>query len=122
LDNGTKKFPIQVILLDAVLQTIRRDDLLRNTVETGAVLQTGLQQLQDRFPQYVNSVRGRGTFCAFNCDSGARRETVLARLREHGVHAGGCGESAVRLRPSLVFQAQHAHIFLQRLEDVLKAL
>lgn len=114
--------PGKVILLDAVLQTIRRDALLQNTVEAGAVLLAGLEQLQDRFPRYLHSARGRGTFCAINCDSGARRDTVLARLREHGVHAGGCGEAAIRLRPSLVFQAQHAQLFLERLEDVLKAL
>ena len=105
-----------------MLQTIRRDSLLQNTIQTGHVLLDGLEQLQDRFPQYINSARGRGTFCAINCDSGARRDTILARLREHGVHAGGCGEAAIRLRPSLVFQEHHAHIFLQKLEDVLKAL
>jgi hypothetical protein len=30
---------------------------------------------------------------------------VLGRLRQLGVHAGGCGEAAIRLRPALVFQA-----------------
>ncbi len=111
-----------MILLDAVLQTIRRENLLQNAVDVGATLLAGLEQLQDRYPQYLNSARGRGTFCAINCDSTARRDAVLGRLREHGVHAGGCGEAAIRLRPSLVFQEKHAHIFLQALEDVLKAV
>jgi 4-aminobutyrate aminotransferase/(S)-3-amino-2-methylpropionate transaminase len=105
-----------------VLQTIRRDNLLQNTVKAGEVLLSGLEQLQDRYPQYIHAARGRGTFCAVNCDSGARRETILARLREHGVHAGGCGEAAIRLRPALVFTEHHARIFLEKFEDVLKVL
>ena len=46
---------------------------------------------------------------------------VLARLRRLGVHAGGCGEAAIRLRPALVFQPRHADIVLQKLEDVLQS-
>ena len=47
---------------------------------------------------------------------------VLTRLRRLGVHAGGCGEAAIRLRPALVFQPHHAHILLSKLEDVIKSL
>ena len=67
------------------------------------------------------NARGRGTFCAIDCDSGARRDEVIARLRMLGVHVGGCGEAAIRLRPALVFQPHHANIVLQKLEDVLKS-
>ena len=45
-----------------------------------------------------------GTFCAIDCDTGARRDQVIAQLRVRGVHCGGCGEAAIRLRPALVFQ------------------
>jgi 4-aminobutyrate aminotransferase/(S)-3-amino-2-methylpropionate transaminase len=81
----------------------------------------GLLDLQARFPGLLNSARGRGTFCAINCDSGERRDTVLLKLRELGVHAGGCGEAAIRLRPALVFEQKHAHLLLSKLEDVLKS-
>ncbi|MPC25651.1 4-aminobutyrate aminotransferase, mitochondrial [Portunus trituberculatus] len=39
-----------------------------------------------------------------------------------GVHTGGCGEKTVRLRPALIFQPIHAHIFLDKLETVLAGL
>ena len=113
---------LQLILLDAVLKTIKKDDLLGNTLAAGDVLLSGLKDLEGRYPQYLKNTRGRGTFCAVDCDSGARRDDVLTKLRSLGVHAGGCGEAAIRLRPALVFQPSHAGIFLQKMEDVLKAL
>jgi 4-aminobutyrate aminotransferase/(S)-3-amino-2-methylpropionate transaminase len=65
-------FPGKLILLDKVLKTIKQDNLLENTRQTGDVLMSGLKELQTKFPQYLNSARGLGTFCAINCDSGAR--------------------------------------------------
>ena len=62
----------KLIILDAVLKTIKQDNLLENTRQAGDVLLNGLKQLQTKFPQYLNSARGLGTFCAINCDSGAR--------------------------------------------------
>jgi len=112
--------PSKLVLLDAVLKTIRSENLLQNTLASGDVLMKGLLDLQSRYPQFVKNARGRGTFCAIDCDSGGRRDDVLVKLRRLGVHAGGCGEAAIRLRPALVFQPHHAHIVLQKLEDVLK--
>jgi len=114
--------PGKLILLDAVLKTIRSENLLEETQKAGSVLLDGLVDLQNRFPGLLNSARGRGTFCAVNCDSGARRDVVLNKLRELGVHAGGCGEAAIRLRPALVFKQHHANLFLQKFEDVLKSI
>lgn len=114
--------PSKLVLLDTVLKTIKKDDLLTNTLQAGETLMSGLEDLQTRYPQYLSNARGRGTFCAIDCDSPGRRDDILNRLRVHGVHAGGCGNAAIRLRPSLIFQSGHANIFLQKLEDVLKAL
>ena len=65
-----------MILLDAVLKTIRSENLLEETSKSGTVLLDGLTDLQNRFPGYLNSARGRGTFCAINCDTTDRRDKV----------------------------------------------
>ena len=39
-------------------------------------------------------------------------------MRAHGVHMGGCGERAVRLRPMLTFQKKHADQLLAAMEKV----
>jgi 4-aminobutyrate aminotransferase/(S)-3-amino-2-methylpropionate transaminase len=43
---------------------------------------------------------------------------VLKKAKGEGVNIGGSGERAVRLRPMLIFQKQHADLLLERLERV----
>jgi len=114
--------PSKLLLLDAVIKTIKKDDLLNNTLATGDVLMSGLTDLESRFPQFLSNTRGRGTFCAVDADTTGRRDEIINRLRLLGVHTGGCGESAIRLRPALIFQPSHANIFLDKMENVLKSL
>ena len=59
-------------MLDAVLKTIKKDNLLENTVKSGDVLLNGLKDAQNKFPGLIHSARGLGTFCAINADTPAR--------------------------------------------------
>ncbi len=43
-------------------------------------------------------------------------------LRKVGVNCGGCGDHAIRLRPSLVFTPAHANKFLDKFDQVLGKL
>ena len=60
------------MLLEAVLKTIKTDNLLENTRLTGQVLLGGLLELENKFPKILSSSRGLGTFCSVDCDTGAR--------------------------------------------------
>ena len=64
--------PGKLILLEAVLKTIKKDNLLDNTVKAGEVLLQGLKDAQAKFPGLVHSARGLGTFCAIDADTPAR--------------------------------------------------
>jgi 4-aminobutyrate aminotransferase/(S)-3-amino-2-methylpropionate transaminase len=70
--------PSKVILLDAVLKTIARDNLLAGTLAAGEALLAGLRQLEARFPHLLANSRGRGTFCAVDCASPGLRDQVLS--------------------------------------------
>ncbi|KAG7164117.1 4-aminobutyrate aminotransferase-like, partial [Homarus americanus] len=114
--------PSKIIMLEEVIQVINRDRLLENVKETGAVLMKGIQGLEQRFPGHINSVRGRGTFIAFNGSDAAKRDSIISKLKLLGIHAGGCGTQTVRMRPALIFQPHHAHIFLDKLETTLSGM
>jgi hypothetical protein len=38
----------------------------------------------------VKNVRGRGTFCAFDCDSMAKRDQLVEQLKVEGMHLINC--------------------------------
>ena len=88
--------PSKLVLLEAVLDTIVKDKLLDRVTEVGDEMMTGLLDLSTRYPGVLANVRGRGTFCAVDCDTAARRDKIVAEMRKNGVHLGVCGDTAIR--------------------------
>jgi 4-aminobutyrate aminotransferase / (S)-3-amino-2-methylpropionate transaminase len=109
----------RVLLFNAIYDEIKRLDLVDHTREIGAYVYSQLEALQSKYPGEILNLRGKGlgTFIAWDSP---RRDEFVKRMRAKGVHLGGCGERAVRLRPMLVFQKQHADILLRTMEEVLK--
>ncbi|KAL4705147.1 hypothetical protein ACJJTC_018718 [Scirpophaga incertulas] len=114
--------PGKLILLERVLEVVKQENLLSLVCATGKVLKEGLHTLEKEFPNIINSVRGRGTFLAFNANSSQIRDKINNNLKSNGVLGGACGETAIRLRPALIFAPKHAEIYLTALRKTLKQL
>ncbi|XP_024944603.1 4-aminobutyrate aminotransferase, mitochondrial isoform X2 [Cephus cinctus] len=112
--------PSKLILLEAIVNTIEKENLLNQVVRVGDYTLGKLKDLQKEVSGKINSVRGRGTFIAFDCTTPASRDEVISKLHAKGIQAGGCGVQAVRLRPALTFNEYHADIFLDALRSILK--
>lgn len=54
--------------------------------KTGEVLKTGLLCFQKQYPSVIDSVRGRGTFLAFNACSQKVRDNIIAKLKKKGTY------------------------------------
>merc|ERR1712037_947452 len=107
------------ILNTWVVKEIQEEQLLDRVESAGETIMSGLTELETKFPALLSRARGRGTFCAVDLPTVAARDTLLSKLRHRGVHLGGCGESSVRIRPSLTFTPAHANLMLDGLNDVL---
>lgn len=112
--------PGKLLLLETILNVIKRDALLENVSRVGDKLKQGLYDAQRDFPHLLNSTRGRGTFLAINCKDAALRDDLVNRLKQNGVQSGGCGDVAIRFRPALIFEEKHVDIFLDIFNKVLK--
>jgi 4-aminobutyrate aminotransferase/(S)-3-amino-2-methylpropionate transaminase len=89
-------------------------------VETGAYLKEKLSALAAKHPQFIDNVRGKGTFLAFDCESTELRNAVLGKLKNQGVHQGGCGSRTLRLRPTLYFEKKHADVYTEALDKAIE--
>ena len=108
-----------MVLLKAVLDTIVKENLLTRVTQVGDEMMKSLMDLSAKYPGIFSNVRGRGTFCAVDCDSADRREKIVGLMRSHGVHLGVCGDTAIRFRPTLTFDHHHLHILMDKLNTVL---
>ncbi|KAF2736823.1 4-aminobutyrate aminotransferase [Polyplosphaeria fusca] len=112
--------PARAILFRAIIQEVERLDLVQSTAATGNYLYDGLARLSQQYPNEINNLRGQGqgTFIAWDSP---RRDEILKKAKGVGVNIGGSGETAVRLRPMLIFQKHHADMLLERLEKIFKS-
>lgn len=77
--------PGKLLLLESILNVIKRDSLLDNVTRIGDKLKNGLIQAQNEYPALLNSTRGRGTFLAINCTSSGLRDDIVNRLKQKGL-------------------------------------
>ncbi|XP_049866569.1 4-aminobutyrate aminotransferase, mitochondrial-like [Pectinophora gossypiella] len=114
--------PGKLILLEKIIETINKENLLDVVKKSGEILMNGLLKMEKDMSGLINSVRGRGTFIAYDCKDGETRDRLNRILKEKGVISGPCGDKSIRLRPALTFQPKHAEIYLDILRKSLKEL
>jgi len=102
--------PARAILFRAIIEEIKRLNLVEHTADVGEYLYAELARLRERYPNEIANLRGKGqgTFIAWDSP---RRDEVLKKAKGVGINIGGSGQTAVRLRPMLVFQKHHGEFF-----------
>ncbi|UJR33627.1 hypothetical protein I4U23_021062 [Adineta vaga] len=112
--------PSKLLVLDAVLKTVKAENLIESTRKTGDILLKGLEDISAKYSKLILNVRGRGTFCAFDMPDASVRDKFIGQMRNAGIQMGGCGDVSVRFRPALIFADRHAHIVLDKMNEVAK--
>ncbi|KAG7191354.1 uncharacterized protein KQ657_003526 [Scheffersomyces spartinae] len=116
--------PSKALLAKTIYQEVTHYGLVGRTAEIGDYVYGNLQSIFTKFPTQVKNLRGEkfGTFIAFEFNTANERNAFLVAARNKGLNIGGCGDQSVRMRPTLVFEREHADVFLQIVEDTLKQL
>lgn len=123
--------PVSCAAANAVLDVIQGEGLMANCAAVGEYFKTGLQGLAERYP-LIGDVRGAGLFVgvelvtdrASKAPATEATARVVNGMRERGVLISSAGPAAniLKIRPQLIFQREHADLFVQTLEAVLKSL
>ncbi|WP_417310772.1 aspartate aminotransferase family protein [Devosia sp.] len=93
--------PLACAMGNAVLDVMLEPGFFAHVEEMGNKLAWHMQQLQQRFPQYVLDVRGKGLLAGIKITPPVR--DFVARLRDdHHMLAQGAGENVLRLLPPLI--------------------
>ena len=112
--------PVRAILTAEQNGVIKEDKLSELAVETGAYLVDKLEKLAQKHPQFIQNVRGKGTYLAFDCETVDLRNSLISKLKEQGVNQGGCGVKTMRLRPTLYFEKKHADVYAEALDMAIE--
>jgi 4-aminobutyrate aminotransferase-like enzyme len=118
--------PVACAAALAVLAVIEEEGLVASTATVGSYLRHGLLALAERHP-LIGDVRGEGLLLGVELTDEARgpaagiARRVTEAMRERGILLGATGPAGnvLKIRPPLVFQHEHADLFLQALDEVL---
>jgi 4-aminobutyrate aminotransferase-like enzyme len=120
--------PLQAAVGMAVLDVIEQEGLVENSATVGATLKDALVERKAK-RDWIGDVRGTGLFVGIELvtDSASKepdRERaidVVNRLKDRGFLTSNAGAYAnvVKIRPPLVFTAEHAEEFLVAFDETL---
>lgn len=104
--------PVAIAAAQAVLDTIRSENLQEHALQTGRAFRSALRQLADVHPE-IGDIRGTGLYTGVELIEDAETKApatdlalgVIERLRSHGVLTSVCGprNNVLKLRPPLAF-------------------
>jgi 4-aminobutyrate aminotransferase-like enzyme len=122
--------PVSCAIALAVLDVIAEEALQDNARRVGDFLLDGLRQLQQRF-EPIGDVRGCGLFIGVELVSDragrvpdpvrARAVVEAMKARQILLSTDGPDDNVVKIKPPIVFGQAEAELFLDRLEQVLRA-
>ncbi len=101
------------------VEIIEEEGLLANATQVGAQLIDGLQAIADGSGGWVNNVRGRGVFVAFDLPDGEARGKVLGTMLDLGVLGLASGAHAIRFRPALNLNSEDAAEALRLVDQAI---
>lgn len=121
--------PVSAVAALAVLEVIASEGLVENAGRTGAYLMTKLRTLQASYP-LIAEIRGAGLFIGVELRHGgttgapAPKEAagIVNLLRQDGILISASGREAnvLKIRPPLVFAAEHADLLVESLARALE--
>jgi len=114
--------PCKALLFRAVVETIKKDNLLDRVNVCATKLRSILDRAAKEAPAFVNNVRNQGCLAAFDSASPANRDKLFSTLRNNGVFVGVNGTQSCRFRPPLIMEPEHLDQFEKIFMDTLHKL
>ncbi|MDB5479525.1 MAG: acetylornithine and succinylornithine aminotransferase [Caulobacteraceae bacterium] len=111
--------PLAMAVGLAAFNEICRPETLANVREIAGYFTQALKGLQDRYPDIIAEIRGKGLLVGVRLIPNNRAFMSLAR-DEHLLIAGG-GDNCVRLLPSLLLTPEEAREAIEKLERACEA-
>ncbi len=105
-----------------ILEIYEEDRVLDHVNEVAPVLQNGLLELKEEFPNLISNVRYRGLMAAFDFPNSEIRDEFRKKAFDKNLLILACGVKGVRFRPILTVKEEEIKEGLRIIREVLKEL
>ncbi|WP_158945435.1 aspartate aminotransferase family protein [Granulicella sp. S190] len=112
--------PLACAVAVAVIDTIKRDNLLAHINEVGAYFHDQLTQLAKRH-DCITEVRGKGLMLGLEINSADLAQRVAAQMLDHRIIINRTSETVLRLLPPFILERQHIDTAIKAFDEIFTA-
>ncbi|WP_433963959.1 aspartate aminotransferase family protein [Tunturiibacter gelidiferens] len=112
--------PLACAVAIAVIDTIKRDNLLAHINEVGAYFHDQLTQLAKRH-DCITEVRGKGLMLGIEINSADLAQRVAAQMLERRIIINRTSETVLRLLPPFLLERQHVDTAIKAFDEIFTA-
>jgi acetylornithine aminotransferase/acetylornithine/N-succinyldiaminopimelate aminotransferase len=112
--------PLACAVAIAVIDTIKRDDLLKHIHDVGDFFHDELSQLAARHECIVD-VRGIGLMLGAELNSADLAKRVAAQLMDRHIIVNRTSETVLRFLPPFILERKHVEIAIKALDEIVSA-
>jgi acetylornithine/N-succinyldiaminopimelate aminotransferase len=115
--------PLACTIGNAVLDRVLEPGFIENVNKVGQRLRWHLQQLQQRYPNYVVELRGKGLLAGIKIKDSIVVRDFVARLRDdHQLLMQGAGDNVLRFLPPLIVTEADIEEAVGKIADAFAAI
>jgi acetylornithine aminotransferase/acetylornithine/N-succinyldiaminopimelate aminotransferase len=112
--------PLACAVAIAVIDTIKRDDLLKHIQDVGEFFHEELAKLTARHESFVD-VRGIGLMLGLELSSPDLAKRVTAQLMDRHIIANRTSETVIRFLPPFILERKHVETAIKALDEIVSA-
>ncbi|WP_353062098.1 aspartate aminotransferase family protein [Tunturibacter psychrotolerans] len=112
--------PLACAVAIAVIDTIKRDNLIAHINEVGSYFHDQLTQLAKRH-DCITAVRGKGLMLGIEINSADLAQRVAAQMMERRIIINRTSETVLRLLPPFLLEPQHVDTAIKAFDEVFTA-
>ena len=112
--------PLAMAVGNVVWDILSDDDFLASVREISSVLTQGLKSLEDRHPDKVEGVTGKGLLCGLRMKDAPK--PLQGILRDRKLLVGVAGNNVLRLAPPLIITPEDVREAISIIDDALSAM
>jgi acetylornithine/N-succinyldiaminopimelate aminotransferase len=112
--------PLACAVAIAVIDTIKRDNLLAHINEVGTFFHQQLTQLAKRHDSIID-VRGKGLMLGIELNSSDLAQRVVAQMLERRIIINRTSETVLRLLPPFLLERQHVETAVKAFDEIFSS-
>ena len=113
---------VDMVKAQRIIEIMHEDKLVENAAKMGEILLKSLHELEEKYPDKVSNVRGRGLFDAFDLPTTRMRDEFFNQAYRNGLLTLKSGAKGIRFRPPLIIEEDEINIAYEVMDRTLKSL